>query len=178
VTDRLLSKAEYQILKDAGFTLDTISKYANRHVIPHPNRRLQIAVLLGRDPWELALTGTSRDVDDPQVAPRPVPVKPPHHRIEINPCADDGVCLAVRKAAMRPVANTLADQRREIPCASCKEGIRRARAEAAVRKPVAGEVTRHCADPDCDAVLSHGTTGRFCRVHANKLTGERRRAEA
>jgi hypothetical protein len=59
---------------------------------------------------------------------------------------DDDVCLAVRKAAMRPVANTLLDSRKEIPCANCREGIKRARAEAAKKVVHVGALVCSCGE--------------------------------
>ncbi len=131
----IFSNDEYRRLKEAGVSIFNISSWHRLRVTPHSKRKVQIAGLLGRDPW-------AKD-SKPAEAPPPVAQSPPtvpRPRIEINPCIDDGVCLAVRKAAMRPIANTLIDQRREIPCTNCKQGVARAKAEAAKKRASAGRV--------------------------------------
>jgi hypothetical protein len=68
---------------------------------------------------------------------------------------------------MRPVANTLADQRREIPCTNCKEGIRRAKAEAAKKVEHVGALV-------CDCGESKSREARTCHACAS----ERKRVTA
>lgn len=160
----IFSRDEYQRLKEAGISIFNVSSWHRLRVTPHPKRKVQIAELLGRDPW-------AKD-SKPAEAPPPIAQAPPptpRPRIEINPCVDDGVCLAVRKAAMRPVANTLMDQRRTIPCTNCKQGVARAKAEAEKKKAAAGRVGDICA---CGEPKSYGS------VSCHECTNERRRARA
>jgi hypothetical protein len=167
-----IDEADAAILRKAGFSQVVVWRWKNKRGAPSRIFLPRVIAALGRDPRQPAPVASSqRTADEPVVNNR---ISPPHRHIEINPCVDDGVCLAVRKAAMRPVANTLLDSRREIPCASCKQGIARARAEAAVRKPTHGDGPRICADPDCLAVLSHGAKGPYCQIHFNRISGQRR----
>jgi hypothetical protein len=50
--------------------------------------------------------------------------------IVVPACNYDSLCLAMRRVAFQGVQGTLMDQRREIPCASCKRGAERERNEA------------------------------------------------
>ncbi len=157
---------EYRILAEAGIPSAAVSKYSHRHLIPHGTRQQQIIALLGRDPWSGA---TAKSAVRPKIR-QPAPAEAPaisnpaaancqqnvkhcqidistRPHIEINPCVDDGVCLAVRTAAMRPVANTLLDARRSIPCTNCRQGIARAKAEAAKKVVHVGALVCSCGEP-------------------------------
>lgn len=155
----LFAPDEYRILSEAGIPSSCVSKYSNGHIVPHKSRRAAIIELLGRDPFD---GNQAKPPGRPKILqPAPViasgncqpavnncqlDILPPHRHIEINPCIDGEVCLAVRNAAMRPVANKLLDQKRDTPCTNCKRGIERARAEAAKKTAHVGVLVCDCGE--------------------------------
>ena len=158
------------ILHKAGFGKSTVGNWRRGATGPERRFHARLNQLLGRDVLQPKPVAPSNDATVAPKTPRLVnqpaslyAIPRPH--IEVNPCIDDAVCLAVRKAAMQPTPNTLMDQRREIVCMNCREGIRRARVEAANYKPTHGEGPRYCADPDCSRVLSYGAKGDHCNIH-------------
>ncbi len=138
-----LSDDDAAVLRKANFNHQSVLNWRKKIHAPSRICLSRINAALGRDVRQPA----------PVAAPPPAPTEPvvssrvaPHPHIEVNPCIDDAVCLAVRTAAMRPVANTLLDQRWEIPCVSCKEGIRRARVEAAKKTAHIGALVCSCGE--------------------------------
>ncbi len=132
-----LSEEDAAKLRKAGFNYQSITNWRKKICGPYPRLLRRVNSVLGRGVQKPApIADPSFTTAEPVVDNRKplVPATPPrvapHVHIQVNPCVDDAVCLAVRTAAMQPVANTLLDQKREIPCMNCKQGIERAKAVA------------------------------------------------
>lgn len=157
-----LSDEDAATLRRAGFGQMVVWRWKNKKGAPSRILLPRISAALGRDVLQPAPVAASNDATVAPETPLSVNRIAPRPHIQINPCADDAVCLAVRKAAMRPVANTLLDQKRAIPCVSCKVGIARARAEAEKKVVHVGELT--C--PSCGEEKSR--EARTCHACASE----------
>lgn len=171
---RLFSKAERTLLVLSGIPKGAVSKYDNRHAIPMDRRRENIIRTLKRDPWGGACSRTPcrgkyfkvPPEDEPVARPKPPP--PPQlvtvavQTITLNACADDSLCVAARGAVMRYNANKVSDSWKRNPCANCKEGIERARAEAA-RKKADGTTVCGCGEPKMASSVACHECNQFRR---------------
>ncbi len=163
-----LSDDDAAKLRKARFNYQSIINWRRKLHAPSRICLLRINAILGRDvlqPAPVAGPPPPETKRQSTVSERQTDIS--HRHIQINPCVDDGVCLAVRKAAMRPVANTLLDQKRSIPCMNCREGIRRARAEAAKKVAHVGALICSCGEEKSrDARTCHTCANERKRVGA------------
>ncbi len=155
MTTKLFTREERRKLYAIGIPSGTVSQWNRRLKFPLPDRRTAAVAALGRDPWEgMVPRKTGRPMGrtaDVRVAPPPddevviesriinTPMSVPRDPLQINPCAVDGVCLAVRRAVFRGSGNTAADQWNTSACSNCKIGVARERAAALERKPEEGD---------------------------------------
>ena len=172
-----LSDDDAAKLRKAGFSRMTVYFWRSKRMGPTYRMLQKINATLGRDvlqPAPVAGPPSPETKRQPTVSERQTDIS--HRHIEINPCVDDSVCLAVRNAAMWPVANTLLDQKRTIPCMNCPEGIRRARAEAAKKVAHVGALICSCGEEKSrDARTCHACASERKRsFRPQPLRGARR----